>query len=224
MKNSRLTSSAAGVVTVAGVLLTVFVLRGGFPPGIDRTPHEAAGLGLAKEVIGLAKSGGQVILITRDTSDFQSPAFDILTATLKKELHKSGVSIRAIHALQVDPLRPLEVPPGDFAELIRSAPPETVIVSLMGPPTGTPLRPQPGRPRPAIVAFCPGGISERVDLRRLIEDDTVQVVIVNRRSKLSGSLPHTARDYFTQNFAVVTRATLDELAVGPETHNQSQAP
>jgi len=70
-------------------------------------------------------------------------------------LAKAGVKIDSIQALEVDPLRPVAVPAGDFFQWIKNSTKGSVIVSLMGPPmlNETQLE-QLGEVKPAIVAFC----------------------------------------------------------------------
>ena len=89
---------------------------------------------MAQQTLRHLKPGGQVILITRDTTTFENPATDVQLASFRKTLRKARVTVGLIQSLQVDPLRPMEVPSGDFQELIRKAPKGSVIVSFMGPP------------------------------------------------------------------------------------------
>ena len=87
-----------------------------------------------------------------------------------------------VKPIQLDPLRPVEVPPGDFYETIRRAKPNHVIVSLLGPPVLEPeQRAKLGSVKPKIVAFCTGSLAEQVDLRELIRSGLVHAAIVNKQ-------------------------------------------
>ena len=105
-----------------------------FLPRLDARPHEAAGWYMAQETLRLLQPGGEVVLIARDTTTFENPATDVQLASFRKTLRSARVTVSSTHLLQVDPLRPLEVPPGDFQEFIRKAPKGSVVVSFMGPP------------------------------------------------------------------------------------------
>src|SRR5207249_10552895 len=114
---------------------------------------------------------------------FKQPAADIQLNSFKKELRRGGGTIAATQLIQVDPLRPLEVPPGDFFEWIRKAPPGSVIVSFMGPPLLTEeQRSQLGVIKPKIVAFCSGNLPDYVDLRALFDRQLLHAAVVSRRN------------------------------------------
>ena len=192
---------------VAGVALVIaFTLAGEFPPRFDSELHQEIGRALAKEVSELAPNGAQVTLITRDTSVFKQPALDLLAASFKKELSRTKGTLSATHPLQVDPLRPLEAPAGDFFELIRKAAPGSVIVSLMGPPLLSPeQRTRLGAINAKIIAFCPGSLIESIDLRALFDAHLLNAAIVSRLRWPAGQPnPHT----YDQLYATVTPANL----------------
>jgi hypothetical protein len=101
---------------------------------------------------------------------------------------KAGVTVANTHLIQTAPLRPAEVPPGDFFEILRKAPPGHVIVSLLGPPLLTEeQRLKLGKIQPKVVAFCSGNLRDRIDLRQLFEAGLLHSAIVNRRLNSSES-------------------------------------
>src|SRR6185369_13349222 len=168
--------------------------------------HAAVGTVLAQQTLSLLKPGGQITVISRDTASFQNPATDILFAALSKALKRGGVKIAAIESLQVDPLRPVSVPSGDFFRLIKTSAKGNVIVSLMGPPTLTdPQLLQLGETNPAIVAFCPGPLRDQVDLRSLFSHGLLQAAVVSKRDiKLTQARPASEQEAFDRLFLLVT--------------------
>jgi len=180
MRESKTLNLIAGVATLgiwAGVYLS---LHNGLSPSLDRRRHEAVGWMLARQAAEMAK-GGEIIVFARDTSSFENPASDIQLAAFRNGLAKAGLSIASLQSLQVDPLRPVEVPPGDFFTAIKKAQPGSVIVSLMGPPLLTPdqINKLSGK-RAAIIAFCSGLSVEKADLKSLFDQGLLQAAIVDR--------------------------------------------
>ena len=188
--------------------------RGGLSPGIDSQRHEAAGWGLAQQTVPLLKPGGQVTIITRDTSEFQNPASDIVLASFKKELRKTRVPISSMHILQVDPLRLVEVPAGDFQEWIRKTPKGDVIVSFMGPPLLTPAqRTQLGEIKPSIVAFCPGRLPPWIDFRALFAQGLLQAAVVSRQNPpASSAASRGLPGRFEQSFIALTATNVTNVS------------
>ena len=213
MRDSKVIQALAGVVTLSSVVAIAITLRGGFAPDIEEEPHAAAGWALARQAVSLLKPGGQIMLITRDAAEFKNPATEIQLASFTKELRKAKASISAVQSLQVDPLRPMEVPAGDFLEWIRKSPSGSVIVSFMGPPIlSTEQRKQLREINPAIVAFCPGGLPDRINLRALFDQGLLHAAVVSRRNSPSSSAkPRSTQAWFDQHFAVVTAANVSEV-------------
>ena len=191
------------------------VERGGFGPGFNPKPHEANGWVMARQALDLLKPGGQIIAITRDTAAFKNPASDAQWAGFSELLSERHVSVTKTLALQVDPLRPVEVPPGDFFELIRKAPAGAVIVSFMGPPllSEAQLR-QLGDSKPRIVAFCSGNLPERVDLKILFDQGLLQAAVISRKSPVRvASPPKDLQAWFDQFYQAVTPSSMGNLTL-----------
>jgi hypothetical protein len=212
MRNRRSTEISAllaAVLALAGIFFSVF----GFGPRVDRKVHQEIGQALAKEAVGLLGKGGQIAIVTRDTASFRQPAIEMALAGFKQEILRAGAVIASTQEVQVDPLRPVEVPPGDFFELIRRAPAQNVIVSFMGPPLLTDAqRGKLGRIQPKIVAFCSGSLAENVDLRRLFEAGLLHAAVVNRRLPPDGSdKAQKITETFAQLYVTVTARDLSKL-------------
>jgi hypothetical protein len=220
MRNRKVIQALASLVTLGSVIAMVITFRGGFSPGIESQPHQAAGWSMARQTLSLLKPGGQVLVITRDTTEFKNPATDIQLASFKKEMKRAKVSISAVQALQTDALRPMEVPSGDFMNWIHNSPEGSVIVSFMGPPVlSAPQRKQLGEIKTAIVAFCPGSWPDRISLRSLFEQDLLDAAIVSRRNQPSSATkPHNMQAWFDQNFMLVTAANVGDQLAALEKH------
>lgn len=166
----------SGLAAAVALLLTLWEL----PPRTDRALHTALGKAIARETLKLARPGGRITVITRNTSEFQQPALDLMLRSLRRELADGGATV-VVQAIQLDPLRPVEVPAGDFYDLIRRAAADQVIVSLLGPPMLTEEQwGKLGPVKPKIVAFYPGNVAETIDLRRLFDAGLLHVAVVNR--------------------------------------------
>jgi hypothetical protein len=214
MRESKTVCIAAGLVSLGAWATLWIIARGGFGPSFDPRPHEATGWVMARQTLSLLKPGGQVIVISRDTTAFRNPASDIQLESFRKTLRGGGVNISKVQALQIDPLRPIEVPGGDFFELIRTTPKGGVIVSFMGPPLLSEIqRKQIGEVQPSIVAFCPGSLSENVDLRALFDQGLVHAAVVSRgRGPKPPSPSKDMQGSFDEFFLAVTSANAASLS------------
>ena len=212
MRNRRSTNVVASLISLGAVVFTFLSIRG-VGPETDTRLYSAIGHALAQEVLALSGPGGQVVVITRDTATFKQPAVDILMDSFRREVGRGQVAIGSIHRIQVDPLRPLEAPAGDFFELIRKAPNGSVIVSFMGPPllSEDQIR-QLDRVKPKIVAFCPGNFANFVDLRGLFERQLLHAAVVSRpNSPETSTALKTPPRTFEQLYVSVTAANLSNL-------------
>ncbi len=201
-------------LAIAGSGAAIYLLtHAGFGPGLDTKRHQAAGWGMAQQVLALVKPGADILVITRDTSTLKNPASDVQLAAFKKALAKGGARIRSNHAMQLDPLRPVQVPPGDFLHLIRNAPNGSLIASFMGPPLLTPEQRQQVREiKPSIVAFCTGSMSDPAELRWLFDQGLLQVAVVDKPDALRASGSGGGlREYFDRFYLALTPANHGSL-------------
>ena len=216
MRNSRVANLIAGL-TFCAAGLTLYLATHSLPPPLERRPHEAAGATMAAEALSLLKPGGQIMVITRDTTSFSHPETDLQLRSFTKAITAAHVAIAATQTLQVDPLRPIEVPAGDFFEWIRKTPAGSVIVSFMGPPLLTEAQiAQLGDIKPKIVAFCPGVLPQQIDLRRLFESKLLHSAVISRleRPKLA-TKPKDAQGWFDSCFRIVNAANVGSLYAAP---------
>ena len=210
MRNHWVPQLLAGLV-IAAAAVVWFSLAQSLPPSVDRTLHRELGEALAREALARLGKEAEITVITRDTTDFPQPALDHLLAGFTRTARKANARIAAVRALEVDPLRLVEVPSGDFISLLRRAKPGDVIVSLMGPPLLTPDdQRQLGPVHARVVAFCPGALPAQIDLRRLFADGLIHAAVVSQRARADGAtkpLPLT----FEQSYRVVTATNVGAL-------------
>lgn len=173
--------SGVALFGLVAALIALAVSQVTWPPRVDTRLHQEIGRALAAEALKLRGPQGQITLIVRDTASFPQPAADIARASIEQELKRAGVLIRSVHLLQEDPLRPPQVPPGDFFELLRRGASGDVILSLMGPPLlNEEQRALLGTPKPKVVAFLPGAQPEQLNLRWLAEQGLLQAAVMGR--------------------------------------------
>lgn len=187
---------AISATGLAGALLALFLTFGGWPPATDAGVPREIGRALAQEALKLLGPGKRLTVIARDTTDFKQPATDFALAAFQEEVRKAGATVSAVQRLQVDPLRPLEVPAGDFFELLRQGAGGDVVVSLMGPPLLS--REQSvsvagGRAR--VVAFCPGNLPAYLDLRLLAEQGLLHAAVLSRPLSSKGGAAPTGETF-----------------------------
>jgi hypothetical protein len=209
MRSRRLTHLIAGGVILGACASLLFTLSWR-PPRVNPDAPVAVGEVLAAEALKALQPGARLTVITRDTAAFKHPETDLLFRSFSRAIRKGGGTVAAVQALQVDPLRPVDVPPGDFYEWIRKSPPGSVIVSLMGPPLLTPDQvAQLGNVKTDIIAFCPGALSQRVDLRLLFEAHLLRMVVVSRLDvPPSSRSPRGPAGWFDRLYVKLTAANV----------------
>jgi len=217
MRDSRLIQGLAALVTLGAAATGWLFLGNGFGPSFDSAPHRAAGAALAREAARALKPGGHLTVLARDTSVFGNPAADTLLSAFQDTLRISHQPAATVRLFKVDPLRRVEVPPGDFAEILRKSPPEDVVVSFLGPPwLDENQRGRLGSKHPTVVAFCPGHGADIQGLPDLFRAGLVESAIISRattRQDHAGGGPAAAFDHA---FQVVTAANVEAaVALSP---------
>jgi hypothetical protein len=206
----------AGCATLGAWALLWLSLHGGLRPRLDTRAYEASGRLVAQQALALLSSGGQITVITRDTAAFRNPATDIQLASFRNALGKAHVTVHSLRQLQVDPLRPISVPSGDFYEALRDTPKGGVVVSFMGPPLlGEPERSRLKEIKPAVVAFCSGNTQPLAELRSLFEQGLLHAAVVDRRA-WNGRGAASRQDRPEESFLTLTPANVAELTAMQE--------
>ena len=154
-------------------------------------------------------------MITRDTAAFQNPASDVLLKSFRAELSRNAVKIDALQSIEVDPLRPVSVPAGDFFQWITKSEKGSVLVSFMGPPVLNDTQvSRLGEIKPAIIALCSGPVRDQVNLRTLFSQGLLRAAVVSRRPVLARSAgASTDRDAFDREFVAVTAENAPALPI-----------
>jgi len=185
-------------------------------PAVDRGLHRSVGSTLGKQALSLVGSGGRVLILTRDTETFAQPALDATVSALRQELDRGGVTAVSELKLQVDPLRPAEVPSGDFFDQIRKAKEGDVIVSLLGPPfLDEEQWKRLGKIKPKMVALCSGNLVRTVDLRRFFEAGHLHAGVVSHPASFGGGQDGTK---------TVVPASFDQLYLAVGAGNLAKLP
>lgn len=193
-----------GALAGLGALLLMILTWSQLPPRIDRQTHAAIGQALGREALHLLGPGGGVTIITRDTTAFPQPAIDILLESFKREVSRANGRIAATRLIQADPIRPAEVPPGDFFELIQRSSTGDVIVSLLGPPIFSEDQRQRLRQiKPRIVAFCSGNLAENLNLGPFFEAGLLHAAVISRPLSALGREQPMGANRFDQLYKTV---------------------
>ena len=211
-------SKATRVVAIIVILVAwsaILLSTCAFGPHLDAKPHVALGQVAAEEALKLLGSGGKLTVISRDTSIFKMPALDAQLRAFHSTVKKAGQTVAVTKLIEVDPLRLVAMPSGDFTILIKKQSEADVIVSFAGPPLlSAEQLAQLGASRPKVVAVCSGAMPAQVNLKAVFEKQLLHAAILSRNNPTPGHPSgNDARSTFDQYFSVVTPANLAELPV-----------
>lgn len=211
MVNRKPVNWAAGVVILAcAAWLYVFLYP--TPPNIDPRPHQGIGEVMADEALKLLEPGARLIVVARNQDSFVLPAARVQLDSFLKAIRAAGKAPHAIRSINVDPLRAVSVPPGEFAEILRQGKENDVIVSFLGPPTLAPQpNPKAGPVRSRIVALCSGAMPARINLKKAFDLKLLHSAIVSRADAPATASPGNARAAFDQMYRVLTPDNLGDL-------------
>ncbi len=201
MRNRKsIDALALGVCITAATVAALSIWH--LPPRADVAVAEEIGRTMAREALGVLPKGGRVVVIARDIEVYEQPAMESSLEEFKSEVEKAGANV-VIRPIELDPLRPVEVPPGDFYEAIRRAKTNEVIVSFLGPPVLAPEQ-QEKLPavKPKIIALCTGSLAAQTDLAALSRFGLLHAAIVNRARNAEPKKTGAAVS-FEQLYAVV---------------------
>ena len=218
MRDNTVIQTVALATILGSAAAILLIEHGGFGPGIKAGTPQATGAELARQAVSFLKPGGQIMVINRATTMYQNPATDLQMKGFQRELARTHNQIGTVQTLQLDPLRPIEVPVGDFQNWIHLAASGDVIVSFLGPPllSQAQVR-QLGEIKPAIVAFCPGNWPNQLDFRPLFGNGLLRSAILSRHGQEAGrSNPNNSRAEFDANYEVVTAANVEAFMAATE--------
>lgn len=206
MRDRPVIAVVAGIILL-GSLTAIFLTTRGLPLRPDTAIPDEIGRSLARESVKLLGPGARLTVLMRDTATFPQPAADRTLASLTRELRRSGATVSAVQRFEVDPLRPTQVPPGDFVELIRRSAAGDVIVSLLGPPllSAEQRAALPSAPACRIVVLSAGPFPDIAGLRQLAGQNLLHAAVVDRPAP-KGSSGTAARipESFEELYSVLT--------------------
>lgn len=208
MRNRR-SIDALAVTICLGSMVVAALAVWSRPPTTDSRVYSQVGKTLAQQALAVLPGGGRIVIIARDLQVYQQPAMEIALKEFRNAVGRTAEI--DTHFVQVDPLRPVEVPPGDFYEAIRRAKTNDVIVSFLGPPILEPEQQEKltGNKR-KIVALCTGNMAEQADLGDLARRGLLHAAIVNRR--LDGNISKSATALsFDQLYQVVKEGEFGKM-------------
>jgi hypothetical protein len=194
------------VVFIGASLVYYFGTHAGFPPSFSEEPHRASGVIMAQEALKFLRTGGKLYVVARDTTNFKCPAADYQLEGFKKAVADAHAGIDSVESIPVDPLRPLQAPPGNYFDLMRKAPKGSVIVSFMGPPVLSDEQwDKLGELKVVNVVFCPGATPAQSELRSLFDRQVVQLAVIDRSLRPEvGVVRGSEKAIFDENYILVT--------------------
>jgi hypothetical protein len=201
MRNRKLIDALSlGVCITAATFAALSIWA--VPARPDSAVAAEIGRTMAREALAVSPKGGRVVVIARDLNAYRQPAMEISVREFQREVEKAGGNV-AMRPIELDPLRPVEVPPGDFYEAIRRAKTNEVIVSFLGPPVLEPEQ-QEKLPaiKPKIIALCTGSLAAHTDLGALSRLGLLHAAIVNRAKTTESKKTDQALS-FDQLYAVI---------------------
>ena len=214
MGNARVKTIVASTL-LAGSVLWLALFFHSSPPPPEKKAHEAVGRVLAEEAGKLLGAGGRITVLARDTKVFVNPAADSELKGFATAAQELKLPVAGTNLVQLDPLRAVRVPPGDFFTLLGKLYEGDVVVSFLGPPVlSAEQRAKVADKKVRIAAFCPGDLPRQVNLKELFDQNLLHAVVISRAMPLAGR-PETddARAWFRQLHQLITPAELSELPV-----------
>ena len=208
MRNRRSIDALAVTICLGSMVFAALAVWSR-PPTTDSRVYSQVGKTLAQQALAVLPGGGRIVIIARDLQVYQQPAMEIALKEFRNAVGRTAEI--DTHFVQVDPLRPVEVPPGDFYEAIRRAKTNDVIVSFLGPPILEPEQQEKltGNKR-KIVALCTGNMAEQADLGDLARRGLLHAASVNRRLEGNTSKSATALS-FDQLYQVVKEGEFGKM-------------
>ena len=183
-----------------------------FSPKPPAPLHEAIGEVMAEQTVRLLGPGGRVLVIARESREFEKPAGAMQLSAFIRALKKAGKEPAVTRPVKIDPDRLMAVPPGDFFELLRKTAEKDLVASFMGPPNLGATANQLGGNHAKVAAICTGPTPGMVDLKGLFSAGMLHAAIVDRSDAMTSSgKPPAGRAWFEQLYQVITEANIADL-------------
>ena len=201
--------SVLAILAAAAALASLYLTERA--PKIELHPYEALGEVAAEQTVKLPGNKGQIVVIIKDSSEIKYPAqtaqMKSFQDTLKK---KSGLTIAAIEKVKMDPMTAMAtgggVPGDQFLDIMRRHPNIGAVVLFVGFPQLADHdfeALKKSNTKFVVVSGCLPGY------KKLLQSQTIHLAIVPRFDDRSETArkPKTLREWFDQEYLVVTPAT-----------------
>jgi len=195
------------IIAIVGAALWIYRSMSGAPETFDLSTYNALGAGAAEETARLLGNKGQVVVIAPDTSEFKNPAVESQVDSFQKTAKKSGLTIAATVRFKVTPMESMAlggaVPRDRFLSALQSHPNTSAVILFCAfPSLASPdydVLKSGGTKCVVASGYLPG-------YRNLLNAQVIHVAIVPKfdRSETPAKEPKTLREWFEQEFLVIT--------------------
>ncbi len=178
MKKKPIILVALTIIALASIYFTTF--KG--MPEPDRQPYITLGKKMAEETAKLLGNKGQIaVIINREFGAFPIPYLDIEMKVFMDSLKKTGITVAAMEKVEMEKVGLAR--PQAFLAAVENQKNADAIVSVVGFPTGPKQRPGGFKDFKAkIIVVSP----YEPGLKRLLQDDIIQIAILPRFASQTG--------------------------------------
>ncbi len=213
-KNKKMVGAIALTLVIAASLSSLLLTTCEFQPSLPKAnllPYQGTGQVLAEETAKLLGNKGKIVVLVMDTGQVEitadDPRMNAFTEAIKGQ---KDITVMAVE--KISPSLMIRSPAGKmlraepFLEIFQQYPNVDAIVSLIGVPR---LADEQigglAQNRPKFVAVSDPATSSS-ELKKLFEAQVLQLAIAPRGhpSTNGGKPPSTPREWFDQNYIVVT--------------------
>lgn len=195
------------LVLIAASVIWIFARGCSSKPKTTTKPGEALGTVLGDETIKLLKGKGQVVILGMSANQDPQAAQRPEAVAVEKVLKKAGITIMAREYVDMN-LEAMDVPADKMIKIIDRYQKADAIISLIGFPVfrDNDLAALPEKtPKLVGIAWTIAG------LKKLIQAERLQFIIVPRRADRSTKAPKTTREWFDLYFEIFNASNAARL-------------
>ncbi|MEO8429805.1 MAG: hypothetical protein ABI651_22175 [Verrucomicrobiota bacterium] len=208
-------ATCALLLIIAAVASSLFFSRSGRSPKINLNPYQALGAVAAEETSKLLGDRGEIVIVINDPGGERDSVLDAQLDTFTRSLKKLGkFAVAAIERVKMDAMTRMAtggtMPPDQFTAVRAKHPRADAFVLFIGFPMLPPNELdtlKAGKTKLIVIsAALPG-------YRELVSAGVIQLAIVPKpaTAKEETAEPKNLRDWFAQEYQIVTPATADRL-------------
>lgn len=213
---NRKAIAACGLLLIIAAAAGFLFFKGrGDAPRINLNPYQALGAVAAEETSKLLGHHGEIVIVIHDPGDERDPVLEAQLETFRRGLKQAGkITIRALERVRMNAMTAMAsggtMPPDQFAALRSKHPRADAFVLFLGfpmlPPGEREALKAGGTKFIVISAALPG-------YHELVRAGIIDLAIVPKpmTAKEGTAEPKNLRDWFAQEYQVVTRNTADLL-------------